>query len=134
MRNLPLTSIYEVDQVEQVIKPVHRYKMWLHLITKGNDANKNQALDEFVPFSSWSVPKETVATLSKKFVQFTTKVIQIQESARGDTTKLLVQLQDGHLVETVIMQHHHYRTVCISSQIGCKMGCKVSICCALLML
>ena len=124
MRNLPLTSIYEVDQVERVIKPVHRYKMWLHLITKGNDNNKLQALDEFVPFSSWSVPRETVATLSKTFVQFTTKVIQIQESARGDTTKLLVQLQDGHLVETVIMQHHHYRTVCISSQIGCKMGCK----------
>ena len=46
------------------------------------------------------------------------------ESNRGDTAKLLVQLQDGHKVETVVMIHSGHATVCVSSQIGCKMGCK----------
>jgi adenine C2-methylase RlmN of 23S rRNA A2503 and tRNA A37 len=126
---LPLTSIFEVDKVSDIVRPVHRYKMWSHLISKhenckGTPPADGTPLSTIVPFSSWSVPKETVNEVSKKFVNFTTKVVQVQESARGDTTKLLIQLQDGHLIETVIMQHHHYRTVCLSSQIGCKMGCK----------
>jgi len=131
MRNLPLTSVFETDQVAEVMKPVHRYKMWQHLISKGNDGSENadnsisrQNWTESIPFSQWSVPKDAIAAVNKGFVNYTTKVVQVQESARGDTTKLLIQLQDGHLIETVIMQHHHYKTVCLSSQIGCKMGCK----------
>jgi len=130
MRNLPLTSVFEMDQVAEVMKPVHRYKMWQHLISKGNDGSEKADPSapgdwtESIPFSQWSVPKDAISAVARGFVNYTTKVIQVQESARGDTTKLLIQLQDGHLIETVIMQHHHYRTVCLSSQIGCKMGCK----------
>jgi len=130
MRNLPLTSVFEMDQVAEVMKPVHRYKMWQHLISKGNDGSEKDDPSapgdwtESIPFSQWSVPKDAISAVARGFVNYTTKVIQVQESARGDTTKLLIQLQDGHLIETVIMQHHHYRTVCLSSQIGCKMGCK----------
>lgn len=40
------------------------------------------------------------------------------------TAKYLFQLKDGHIIETVLMEYKHGNTVCISSQVGCKMGCK----------
>ena len=45
------------------------------------------------------------------------------ESIDG-TKKYLFGLNDGNAIETVLMQYHHGKTVCVSSQIGCKMGCK----------
>lgn len=44
-------------------------------------------------------------------------------SSDGQTVKVLFYLQDGHLIEAVLMQYHRRRTVCISSQVGCAMGC-----------
>mmetsp|Transcript_95516 Transcript_95516/g.273995 ORF Transcript_95516/g.273995 Transcript_95516/m.273995 type:complete len:516 (-) Transcript_95516:65-1612(-) len=44
-------------------------------------------------------------------------------SADGSTTKLILELRDGHRVETVIMRHEGRTTVCVSSQVGCQMGC-----------
>ncbi len=128
VKALKKTSIWEVDEVAAVTKPVHRHRIWHHLIHGMDDTNNKDAegkdFVDFVPYKSWSVPKDHISVLQEKFVHFTTKVVERKDSARGDTTKLLIQLQDGHLIETVIMQHHHYRTVCLSSQIGCKMGCK----------
>lgn len=40
------------------------------------------------------------------------------------TTKYLFKLEDGALIETVLMSYHDRNTICISSQVGCKMGCK----------
>ncbi len=39
------------------------------------------------------------------------------------TVKYLFRLMDGECVETVLMRYHHGNTVCISSQVGCRMGC-----------
>jgi len=44
-------------------------------------------------------------------------------SADGSTTKLVFELRDGHHVETVVMRHEGRTTVCVSSQVGCQMGC-----------
>ena len=46
------------------------------------------------------------------------------ESKTGDTTKYLFRLWDGRVLESVLMKYHHGNSVCISSQVGCKMGCK----------
>ena len=51
------------------------------------------------------------------------KIIRKQESSDG-TKKYLFDLLDGNAIETVLMQYHHGKTICVSSQIGCKMGCK----------
>ena len=50
-------------------------------------------------------------------------IIKKQESSDG-TKKYLFDVLDGNAIETVLMQYHHGKTVCVSSQIGCKMGCK----------
>ena len=46
-----------------------------------------------------------------------------QESRLDGTIKYLWELSDGNCIETVLMQYHHGNTVCISSQVGCRMGC-----------
>ena len=51
------------------------------------------------------------------------KIIQKQESQDG-TKKYLFDLLDANAIETVLMQYHHGMTLCVSSQVGCKMGCK----------
>ena len=50
--------------------------------------------------------------------------VQIQESKQDGTKKFLFELSDGNMVESVLMRYHHGNSLCISSQVGCKMGCK----------
>lgn len=50
-------------------------------------------------------------------------IIKRQESSDG-TKKYLFDVLDGNAIETVLMEYHHGKTICVSSQIGCKMGCK----------
>ncbi|MBQ4302159.1 MAG: 23S rRNA (adenine(2503)-C(2))-methyltransferase RlmN, partial [Oscillospiraceae bacterium] len=50
-------------------------------------------------------------------------VVRKQESALDGTVKYLWRLYDGNCVETVLMRYHHGNTVCISSEVGCPMGC-----------
>ena len=50
--------------------------------------------------------------------------VRIQESKIDGTKKFLFELSDGNVVESVWMQYKHGNSVCISSQVGCRMGCK----------
>ncbi len=52
------------------------------------------------------------------------QVARKQVSQLDRTIKYLWELEDGNCIETVLMQYHHGNTVCISSQVGCRMGCK----------
>ena len=51
------------------------------------------------------------------------KIIRKQEASDG-TKKYLFDILDGNAIETVLMQYKHGYTICVSSQVGCKMGCK----------
>lgn len=51
------------------------------------------------------------------------KEVKMQESAIDGTRKYLFELKDGSLVESVWMKYKHGNSVCISSQVGCRMGC-----------
>lgn len=50
--------------------------------------------------------------------------IRIQESKIDGTMKFLFRLYDDNLIESVLMKYHHGNSVCISSQVGCRMGCR----------
>ena len=52
------------------------------------------------------------------------RTVQVQESAQDGTRKYLFELPDGNLVESVWMKYHHGNSICISSQVGCRMGCR----------
>ena len=51
------------------------------------------------------------------------QVVRKQVSAQDGTIKYLWELEDKNSIETVLMRYHHGNTVCISSQVGCRMGC-----------
>lgn len=52
------------------------------------------------------------------------KVVDLRTSADGQTTKYLFELYDHRVIESVLMKYHHGNSVCISSQVGCRMGCR----------
>lgn len=54
----------------------------------------------------------------------TLREVTRQVSSRDGTIKFLFELSDGATIETVIMRHDYGNSVCVSTQVGCKMGCK----------
>ena len=70
-----------------------------------------------------NLPKGLRDTLSERYPIHPPKVVRKQESVRDGTIKYLWQLADGNCVETVLMRYHYGNTVCISTEVGCRMGC-----------
>ncbi len=52
------------------------------------------------------------------------KPVQVLTSALDGTQKYLFELEDGNVIESVLMKYKHGNSVCISSQVGCRMGCR----------
>ena len=71
-----------------------------------------------------NISKELRAKLDETYYITAPKVARKQRSQKDGTVKYLWELSDGNCVETVLMQYHHGNTVCISSEVGCPMGCK----------
>lgn len=71
-----------------------------------------------------NISKELRAKLDETYYITAPKVARKQRSQKDGTVKYLWELGDGNCVETVLMQYHHGNTVCISSEVGCPMGCK----------
>ena len=63
-------------------------------------------------------------TCKERYELTTLQVVRMQESKLDGTRKYLFELKDGNLVESVFMRYKHGNSVCISSQVGCKMGCR----------
>lgn len=61
--------------------------------------------------------------LEDSFYITKTQMLEKLESKDGCTTKFLFALQDGSVIESVLMKYKHGNSVCISSQVGCRMGC-----------
>lgn len=70
------------------------------------------------------LPKALRAELAAHYEIKLADLLKRLDSADGLTTKLLLGLSDGAAVEIVIMRHDYGDSVCISSQVGCQMGCK----------
>ena len=61
--------------------------------------------------------------LRERYMIHVPKAARRQVSALDGTVKYLWKLHDGNCIESVLMRYHHGNTVCISSQVGCRMGC-----------
>ncbi|MGM9573911.1 MAG: 23S rRNA (adenine(2503)-C(2))-methyltransferase RlmN [Hominicoprocola sp.] len=68
--------------------------------------------------------KDLRARLAAEYYITSPEIACKQVSKLDGTTKYLWRLSDGNCIETVLMSYHHGNTVCISSQVGCRMGCK----------
>lgn len=71
-----------------------------------------------------NLPKSLRQQLAQKYPYISLREVTIQTSKLDGTKKYLFALADGNYVESVWMQYHHGNSVCISSQVGCRMGCR----------
>ncbi|MBO9606110.1 MAG: 23S rRNA (adenine(2503)-C(2))-methyltransferase RlmN [Paenibacillaceae bacterium] len=77
-------------------------------------------VDSFAAMSN--LPKTLIAKLEDQFRFVTLKEITRYESKDG-TVKFLFELQDQNAIETVIMKHNYGNSVCVTTQVGCRVGC-----------
>lgn len=70
-----------------------------------------------------NLPQSLRDALDEKYPLLPPKVVRKQESQKDGTMKYLWMLSDGNCVETVLMRYHYGNTVCISTEVGCAMGC-----------
>ncbi len=71
-----------------------------------------------------NIPAAMKAKCGERYRYTALKIAAVQESAVDGTKKFLFALSDGNVVESVWMRYKHGNSVCISSQVGCRMGCR----------
>ena len=102
------------DYIQSIGQPAFRAKQifkWLH---------QKQVTD----FSAMTdQPKNLIARLEQDCT-IAAPVIRRRQQSRDGTVKYLLQLADGNCIETVLMRYHYGNTVCVSTQVGCAMGCR----------
>ena len=94
-------------------QPAFRAKQiysWLHKGVRGYEEMSN-------------IPQSLREALAKEYPIDAPVVVRRQESQKDGTIKYLWKLRDGNCVETVLMRYHYGNTVCISTEVGCRMGC-----------
>lgn len=75
------------------------------------------------PEEMTNLPKTLREQLSERFSYTVLEKVVMLASKDGSTQKYLFRLEDGNVIETVLMRYRHGNSVCISSQVGCRMGC-----------
>ena len=70
-----------------------------------------------------NLPKALRTELNENFPIYGCKIAKKQVSQLDKTVKYLFSLHDGDYVESVVMKYKYGYTICVSSQVGCKMGC-----------
>jgi len=114
MKHLKSMTVPEIAAVlKELGQPVFRAKQvysWLHKGVRSYEEMTN-------------LPKALRDTLENAYPICPPEVVRKQESQKDGTIKYLWQLHDGNCVETVLMRYHYGNTVCISTEVGCRMGC-----------
>ena len=107
---------YTLDKLEDKLININEKKFRARQIFNWLYINKIYDFDKMNNLS-----KETIKTLKDNFKNDFIKIEKKQEGK--DTFKYLFKLIDGSLIETVLMKHNYGNSICISSQVGCNMGC-----------
>ena len=109
---------YSLEELKEELKEIGEKPFRAEQIYKWIYENRVSSFDEMTNLSLDLREKLKQYYEIKEF-----KIITKQESSDG-TKKYLFDLLDGNAIETVLMQYHHGYSICVSSQVGCKMGCK----------
>ena len=109
---------YNLNELQDELVALGEKKYRAEQIFKWLYIDKVKEFDEMTNLSI-----ELRGKLKQNYTMCNFNIIKKQESSDG-TKKYLFDVLDGNAIETVLMQYHHGKTICVSSQIGCKMGCK----------
>jgi 23S rRNA (adenine2503-C2)-methyltransferase len=103
-------------------------KAWMKL--KNESGFRAKQVMDFIYKEVWdfkqmsNIPVSTKEKLIESFYIGIPEIINVQESKLNETSKFLYEFNDGSLIETVSMKYKHGNSVCVSTQVGCRMGCK----------
>ncbi len=103
------------EEIRKLGEPKYRAAQlfaWMH-------REKAASFDEMT-----NLPKALREKLKKEYTYTVIRIERVQESKTDGTRKYLFELPDGNLIESVFMRYHHGNTVCVSTQVGCRMGCR----------
>ncbi len=108
---------YEQLQAEMQVLGEHKFRAkqiyeWLHV----------HLAEDFSEMTNLS--KDLRTRLKEQYEILPVSMLEKQESHLDGTCKFLFRLRDGHVVESVWMRYNYGNSVCISSQVGCRMGCR----------
>ena len=109
---------FNLDELQEELVSIGEKKYRAEQIFKWIYVEKVKEFDEMTNLSL-----ELREKLKANYTMCNYKILRKQESSDG-TKKYLFDVLDSNAIETVLMQYHHGKTICVSSQIGCKMGCK----------
>lgn len=109
---------YNLDELKQVISDLGEKPYRAEQIFKWIMQDNVTSFDDMTNLSL-----ELREKLKNEFDLHIFKILKKQESKDG-TKKYLFDVLDGNAIESVLMEYKHGKTICVSSQIGCKMGCK----------
>ena len=113
-KHLKSMTLPEITQVlKELGQPGFRAKQvfsWLHKGVRTYDEMTN-------------LPQNLRKLLADTYPILPPQVVRKQESQKDGTIKYLWKLWDGNCVETVLMRYNYGNTVCISTEVGCRMGC-----------
>lgn len=74
--------------------------------------------------SMTNIPKKTIQKLKESFCIGIPEVLEVHNSMIDNTKKFLFEYSDGNIIETVVMKYKYGNSICVSTQVGCRMGCK----------
>lgn len=77
-----------------------------------------------MPAEMTNIPDSLKRTLLEQYQCTNLEIIDVLTSKADGTQKYLFRLADGNVIESVLMKYKHGNSVCISSQVGCRMGCR----------
>ena len=109
---------FNLDELQEELVSIGEKKYRAEQIFKWIYVEKVKEFDEMTNLSL-----ELREKLKANYTMCNYQILKKQESSDG-TKKYLFDVLDSNAIETVLMQYHHGKTICVSSQIGCKMGCK----------
>lgn len=116
--SVDIKSMYE-DELRELLtdmgeKPFRAGQLfsWIH-------EKRVKSYDEML-----NLPSGLREKLTKEYPYTTISPVEVLVSKNNDTRKYLFALSDGNVIESVWMKYRHGNSVCISSQVGCRMGCR----------
>lgn len=109
---------YNLEELKEEMKNLEEKPFRAEQIFKWIYVDKVESFDEMTNLSLNLREK-----LKQNYSMCNYNILKKQESKDG-TIKYLFDVLDGNAIETVLMKYHHGYSICVSSQIGCKMGCK----------
>ncbi len=109
---LPLEAL--TAAVREMGQPAFRAKQIFHWLHQKLVVDFAQMTDQ---------PKAFLQALEARY-DIANPVIERRQEAKDGTVKYLLRMADGNCIETVLMRSHYGNTVCVSTQVGCRMGCR----------